>query len=66
MTTTNVEIDEELQNRCLVLTVNEDRQQTKRIHELQRKSRTLEGLLRKEDKQNTLRVHQNAQRLIRP
>ena len=50
MTTTSVEIDEELQNRCLVLTVNEDREQTKRIHELQRQSRTLEGILRKEDK----------------
>ena len=66
MTTTNVEVDEELQNRCLVLSVNEDREQTKRIHELQRKSRTLEGMLKKEDKKNTLRVHQNAQRLIRP
>ena len=66
MTTTNVEVDEELQNRCLVLSVNEDREQTKRIHELQRKSRTLEGLLLKQQKQNTLRVHQNAQRLIRP
>ena len=66
MTTTNVEVDEELQNRCLVLTVNEDRKQTRRIHELQRKSRTLEGLLRKEDKKKVLRVHQNAQRLLRP
>ncbi|MCH2209436.1 MAG: hypothetical protein MK132_26740 [Lentisphaerales bacterium] len=66
MTTTNVEVDEDLQNRCLVLLVNEDREQTKKIHELQRKSRTLEGMLKKEDKKNTLRVHQNAQRLIRP
>ena len=66
MTTTNVEVDEDLQNRCLVLLVNEDREQTKKIHELQRKSRTLEGMLKKEDKKNTLRIHQNAQRLIRP
>ncbi len=66
MTTTNVEVDEELQNRCLVLSVNEDREQTRRIHELQRKSRTLSGLLLRNEKQNTLRVHQNAQRLIRP
>jgi len=66
MTTTNVEVDEELQNRCLVLTVNEDREQTKRIHELQRKSRTLEGLLTKEKKKTVLTVHRNAQRLIRP
>ena len=66
MTTTSVEIDEELQNRCLVLTVNEDREQTRRIHELQRKSRTLEGLLQKEDKSNLLRVHRNAQRMLLP
>jgi DNA primase catalytic core len=66
MTTTSVEIDEELQNRCLVLTVNEDREQTRRIHELQRHSRTLEGMLVKEEKKNLLRVHQNAQRLLLP
>ena len=66
MTTTSVEIDEELQNRCLVLTVNEDREQTKRIHELQRQSRTLEGMLRKEDKSSILAVHANAQRLLKP
>ena len=65
MTTTSVEIDEELQNRCLVLTVNEDREQTKRIHQLQRKSRTLEGMLQKEDESSTLNVHANAQRLLK-
>ena len=65
MTTTSVEIDEELQNRCLVLTVNEEREQTKRIHELQRRSRTLEGMLQKEDKSSTLNVHANAQRLLK-
>ena len=66
MTTTNVEVDEELQNRCLVLTVNEDREQTRRIHELQRTSRTLAGMLRKEHKKDVLTLHQNAQRLLRP
>jgi hypothetical protein len=65
MTTTSVEIDEELQNRCLVLTVNEEREQTKRIHQLQRRSRTLEGMLQKEDKSSTIAVHANAQRLLK-
>ena len=37
LTTTAVEIDEELLNRCLVLTVDEGREQTRRIHELQRR-----------------------------
>jgi hypothetical protein len=32
LTTTSHELDEELQNRCLVLTVDESREQTERIH----------------------------------
>ena len=32
LTTTAVEIDEELLNRCLVLTVDEGREQTRAIH----------------------------------
>ena len=48
LTTTAIDIDEELLNRCLVLTVNEDREQTQAIHRIQRESQTLEGLLRKQ------------------
>src|ERR1019366_2664154 len=40
MTTTAIDLDEELLNRCLVLTVDEDREQTRRIHALQRQKRT--------------------------
>ena len=36
LTTTAVEIDEELLNRCIVLTVDEEREQTRAIHERQR------------------------------
>jgi len=32
LTTTAPELDEELRNRCLVLTVDEDRAQTRAIH----------------------------------
>ena len=32
LTTTAIDLDEELLNRCLVLTVNEDREQTQAIH----------------------------------
>ena len=49
-TTTAIEIDEELLNRCLVLTVNEERDQTRAIHEAQRQAQTLEGLLARKDK----------------
>ena len=45
LTTTAIDLDEELLNRCLVLTVNEDREQTQAIHRQQREAQTLEGLL---------------------
>ena len=66
LTTTSIEVDEELMNRCLVLTVTETREQTEAIHQLQRSEQTLEGLLIKQDKAAILNLHQNAQRLIKP
>jgi DNA primase catalytic core len=66
LTTTAIDIDEELLNRCLILSVNEDREQTKAIHRVQREQQTLEGLLRRQQRQRTLRLHQNAQRLLQP
>ncbi len=66
LTTTAIDIDEELMNRCLVLSVNETRDQTQAIHAMQRKQQTLEGLLAAEDKKHILHIHQNAQRLIKP
>jgi DNA primase catalytic core len=66
LTTTAIEIDEELLNRCLVLTVNEDREQTRAIHRLQRERQTLEGLLARQDRNDILNLHQNAQRLLKP
>ena len=66
LTTTAIDLDEELLNRCLVLTVNEDREQTQAIHRLQREQQTLEGLLKKRDRQAILRRHRNAQRLLKP
>jgi len=66
LTTTAIDIDEELMNRCLVLTVNESREQTQAIHAMQRKQQTLEGLLRNEDKKQLIQLHRNAQRLLKP
>jgi len=66
LTTTAIDLDEELMNRCIVLTVDESREQTKAIHELQREKRTLEGVRRKLDKIAILELHRNAQRLLRP
>jgi len=64
LTTTAIDIDEELMNRCLVLTVDESREQTRAIHVLQRRRQTLEGLLAGEDRAATLALHRNAQTLL--
>jgi len=66
LTTTAIEIDEELLNRCLVLTVDEGREQTQAIHRLQRTRRTLDGLLARQEREQVLALHRNAQRLLRP
>ncbi|RAT40460.1 DNA primase, partial [Lonsdalea populi] len=66
LTTTAIDVDEELLNRCLVLTVNESREQTEAIHALQRHKQTLEGLLMENEKGYLAELHQNAQRLLRP
>jgi DNA primase len=66
LTTTAAVVDEELLNRCLVLSVDENREQTKRIHELQRQAETIEGLLAAKDKSRIVRLHRNAQRLLKP
>jgi DNA primase catalytic core len=65
-TTTAVDIDEELLNRCLVIQVDEDQQQTKAIHDRQRYEETLEGIVAANKKQDIIAKHQNAQRLIKP
>jgi len=66
LTTTAIEIDEELLNRCLVLTVDETKEQTEAIHRLQRESETFDGLKRKVERKKLLTIHRNAQRLLRP
>jgi len=64
-TTTAIDIDEELLNRCLVLTVDEQREQTKAIHDYQRFEETLEGLFATQTRNDIIRVHRNAQRLLK-
>ncbi|MCU0972476.1 MAG: CHC2 zinc finger domain-containing protein [Burkholderiales bacterium] len=66
LTTTAIDVDEELVNRCLVLTINESREQTRRIQERQRRARTLAGLVATSEAQSIRELHQNAQRLLRP
>ena len=64
LTTTAIDLDEELQNRCLTLSVDESPEQTAKIHTLQRERRTLAGLVAKAERTELLRVLRNVQRLL--
>ncbi|QDV44438.1 DNA primase [Stieleria neptunia] len=66
LTTTALDIDEELINRCLVLTVDESRNQTDAIQNIQRNARAAVLSQSSELKRSLRKLHQNAQRLIRP
>lgn len=66
LTTTAIDLDEELLNRCIVLSVDEGREQTEAIHESQRQRRTLAGLMARVDRDAIRSLHQNAERLLQP
>ena len=66
LTTTAQEVDEELVNRSIVLTVNEDQKQTRAIHKKQREAQTIEGLWARRQRTTLVKLHRNAQRLLRP
>ena len=66
LTTTAQEVDEELVNRSIVLTVNEEQAQTRAIHQKQREAQTIEGLWARRERQKIVKLHRNAQRLLRP
>jgi len=66
LTTTAIDLDEELKSRCLTLAVNESRDQTRAIQARQRFAETLDGLLAAQARDDMLRLHRNAQRLLRP
>lgn len=46
--------------------MNEDREQTRAIHQRQREARTIEGHLLRHKRAKLVRLHRNAQRLLRP
>ena len=66
LTTTAQDVDEELLNRCVVLTVNEEQEQTRAIHQKQREAQTIEGMWAQDDRAEIVKLHRNAQRLLRP
>jgi DNA primase len=66
LTTTAIDIDEELLNRCLVLSIDESRAQTQAIHARQRQGRTLAGLVASHEGEAVRHAHRAAQALLRP
>lgn len=66
LTTTAIDLDEELLNRCVVLTVDESPAQTRAIQQAQRHARTLDGLKADVQRRQVLERHRDAQRLLAP
>ena len=66
LTTTAAEIDYETASRFLILTVDEDRDQTKQIHDRQRENETLAGILGKFAAEAVIKRQQNLQRMLKP
>lgn len=66
LTTTSVDMDYETQNRFVTLTIDESPEMTERILAHQRELETVEGLRKRRVGDGVIRLHQNAQRLLKP
>ncbi|MHB8379752.1 MAG: hypothetical protein ACYDB2_07525 [Acidimicrobiales bacterium] len=66
MTTTATTIDPELENRLIVLGVNEDPSQTEAIVAAQRHEATRQGFANRVRREELRRTHANVQRLLQP
>jgi hypothetical protein len=65
-TTTSGNVNQENLNRCFVLSIDESEEQTRLIHELQRRNYTLTGYLQRRELSKIIEKHVYAQRLLRP
>ena len=63
LTTTALDVDEELLSRCIVLGADESREHTRAIHREQRRRLTVEGL--GANHEAVVKLHHDAQRLLR-
>ena len=66
MTTTTAELDEELANRLIVLSVDDSQQQTKAVQIAQRNRETLDGLMNSTQAKILIDTHHCMQRLLKP
>ncbi len=64
LTTTAPQVDDELANRCIVLTVDDSAEHTARVHVAQRERETLDGLRQRTVTGNIRERHHHAQRLL--
>lgn len=64
-TTTQIDVDDELLNRTLVISIEDDQETTQAIHEIQRKKHTLEGQLAKAGQKAIVQRHHNMQRALK-
>jgi DNA primase len=64
VSTTNSEVEAEFASRTLIISIDESAEQTLKIHQNQRFSRTLAGRTKQQQKQIKINLHQNAQRLL--
>jgi len=62
--TTSVEMNFENSTRCFTLSLDESREQTKKIHQTQRERKTLDGIKLKQDSEQIKQLHKNCQRLL--
>ena len=53
-------------NRCFVLSVDENPDQTELIQQRQREAETIEAMLQQEDAEEIRKLHHNTQRLLKP
>jgi len=65
-TTTSTNINPENLNRCFVLSIDESEEQTRLIHQLQRRNYTLPGFLQRREEAKIIEKHVYTQRLLKP
>jgi hypothetical protein len=65
VSTTKSDVEPELASRAMMVTIDESSEQTERIHLTQREGRTLEGRLKRRQKDALYRKHHAVQRLLR-
>lgn len=64
--TTRPAVHFENMTRCFPMSLDESQEQTRAIHDAQRRARAQDGLAQRAEREELRRLHQNVQRLIKP